>query len=141
MAARRQYTATMEPVAQFEKLVVGLAYHCGSDHAAEQVVLADGLAYNWRIAEEYFPEAVQILDWYHASEHLHQVAQICLGEEGEAAPRWVAARQEELMRDAVAATGLHLLGRFAQFDYINSDVCIERALKLAGELNRGSDHG
>ena len=38
------------------------------------------------------------------------------------------------MRDAVAATGLHLLGRFAQFDYINSDVCIERALALAGEL-------
>jgi len=38
------------------------------------------------------------------------------------------------MREAVAATGLHLLGRFAQFDYINSDVCIERALALAGQL-------
>jgi protoporphyrinogen oxidase len=38
------------------------------------------------------------------------------------------------MRDAVSRTGLHLLGRFAQFDYINSDVCVERALKLAGEL-------
>ena len=35
------------------------------------------------------------------------------------------------MRDAVAATGLHLLGRFAQFDYINSDVCIERAIALS----------
>jgi len=39
------------------------------------------------------------------------------------------------MRDAVAAAGLHLLGRFAQFDYINSDVCVERALQLAAELN------
>jgi hypothetical protein len=29
---------------------------------------------------------------------------------------------------------LHLLGRFAQFDYINSDVCVERALALANEL-------
>jgi protoporphyrinogen oxidase len=38
------------------------------------------------------------------------------------------------MRDAVARTGLHLLGRFAQFDYINSDVCIERAIALAHEL-------
>jgi len=35
------------------------------------------------------------------------------------------------MRNAVAATGLHLLGRFAQFDYINSDVCIERAVALS----------
>jgi protoporphyrinogen oxidase len=38
------------------------------------------------------------------------------------------------MRDAVAATGLRLLGRFAQFDYINSDVCVERALLMAKEL-------
>jgi protoporphyrinogen oxidase len=38
------------------------------------------------------------------------------------------------MRDAVAAAGLHLLGRFAQFDYINSDVCVERAIALAAEL-------
>jgi len=38
------------------------------------------------------------------------------------------------MREAVAATGLHLLGRFAQFDYINSDVCVERALAMAAEL-------
>jgi protoporphyrinogen oxidase len=38
------------------------------------------------------------------------------------------------MRDAIAAAGIHLLGRFAQFDYINSDVCVERALKLAEEL-------
>ena len=38
------------------------------------------------------------------------------------------------MRESVAATGLHLLGRFAQFDYINSDVCVERALALAKEL-------
>ncbi|MEO8382551.1 MAG: FAD-dependent oxidoreductase [Acidobacteriota bacterium] len=41
------------------------------------------------------------------------------------------------MRASVAATGLHLLGRFAQFDYINSDVCIERALALATELRNG----
>ena len=41
------------------------------------------------------------------------------------------------MREAVAATGLRLLGRFAQFDYINSDVCVERALALAAELKNG----
>lgn len=40
------------------------------------------------------------------------------------------------MREIVKATGLHLLGRFAQFDYINSDVCVERALALASELQQ-----
>jgi protoporphyrinogen oxidase len=38
------------------------------------------------------------------------------------------------MREAVAATGLRLLGRFAQFDYINSDVCVERAIAMADQL-------
>jgi protoporphyrinogen oxidase len=38
------------------------------------------------------------------------------------------------LRESIAAAGLHLLGRFAQFDYINSDVCVERALALAPKL-------
>jgi len=110
VAARRQYTATMEPVEQFEKLVVGLAYHCGSDQAVEKVVLADGLAYNWRIAAEYFPEAVQILDLCHGLEHLHTVAELCLdgsregsGEAGVTAAAWVAAQKEQLLADGVWA--------------------------------------
>lgn len=37
---------------------------------------------------------------------------------------------------SVEAAGVHLLGRFAQFEYINSDVCVERALALAARLNR-----
>lgn len=41
------------------------------------------------------------------------------------------------LRGAVAEAGVHLLGRFAQFDYINSDVCVERALKLGGQLSHG----
>jgi protoporphyrinogen oxidase len=41
------------------------------------------------------------------------------------------------MREAVEKTGLRLLGRFAQFDYINSDVCVERALALSKELRHG----
>jgi protoporphyrinogen oxidase len=39
------------------------------------------------------------------------------------------------LRQSVAEQGLLLLGRFAQFDYINSDVCVERAVHLAGTLN------
>ena len=43
-------------------------------------------------------------------------------------------RNVTAMREAVERTGLRLLGRFAQFDYINSDVCVERALAMAAEL-------
>lgn len=111
VVARRQYTATLATVATFEKLVAGLAYHCGSDQARQLVVLADGLAYNWRIAAEYFPEALQILDFYHALEHLHTLARLCLKESGKTtaaeapltAATWVAARKEELLQDGVGA--------------------------------------
>lgn len=45
--------------------------------------------------------------------------------------------QVDQLRGAVADAGIHLLGRFAQFDYINSDVCVERALDLARRLSHG----
>jgi hypothetical protein len=113
VVARRQYTATLEPVAVFEKLVAGLAYHCGSDQAAELVVLADGLGYNWRIADEQFPEALQILDFYHVMEHLHTLARLCLaassgaeGDEEGGPAAWVAAQKEHLLQDGPAAVGV-----------------------------------
>ena len=43
-------------------------------------------------------------------------------------------RNVTAMRESVASTGLRLLGRFAEFDYINSDVCVERAIRMANEL-------
>jgi protoporphyrinogen oxidase len=43
-------------------------------------------------------------------------------------------RNVTAMRESIAAAGMTLLGRFAEFDYINSDVCIERALALASRL-------
>ena len=47
------------------------------------------------------------------------------------------AAQTRALREAIAPTGLHLLGRFAEFEYINSDVCVERAMKLATSLSHG----
>jgi protoporphyrinogen oxidase len=38
------------------------------------------------------------------------------------------------LRESVQKAGVRLLGRFAQFDYINSDVCVERAIAMAQEL-------
>jgi protoporphyrinogen oxidase len=46
-------------------------------------------------------------------------------------------RNVTLMRESVERAGLHLLGRFAQFDYINSDVCVERAVAMANRLRNG----
>jgi UDP-galactopyranose mutase len=45
------------------------------------------------------------------------------------------ARHTAVIRGYFASLGIDLLGRFAEFDYINSDECIHRALKMAERLN------
>ncbi len=45
------------------------------------------------------------------------------------------SRNTAVFRSWFEEQGVHLLGRFAEFDYINSDECIRRALLLAEELD------
>ena len=46
--------------------------------ARELVILGDGADWIWRLVDEHFPHAVQILDWFHASEYLMPVAKAAL---------------------------------------------------------------
>jgi DNA-directed RNA polymerase subunit RPC12/RpoP len=49
--------------------------------AQERVVIADGAAWIWNLAEDICPDAHQIVDWYHASQHIHQAAQALFPQE------------------------------------------------------------
>ena len=44
-------------------------------------------------------------------------------------------RNTTIIRNYFASLGINLLGRFAEFDYINMDECLRRALSLAEKLN------
>jgi hypothetical protein len=46
------------------------ALQLGLEGTRQIVFLSDGLAANWQICLDHFPDALQILDFYHASEHL-----------------------------------------------------------------------
>lgn len=46
------------------------------------------------------------------------------------------AQSKQIVHDWFASQGVSLLGRFAEFDYINSDECMHRAMALAERLNR-----
>lgn len=45
----------------------------------------------------------------------------------------------KILRDYFSRLGIFLCGRFGDFTYINTDVCIENGLKLAEELNKLRD--
>ncbi len=44
------------------------------ERTLSQVVLGDGAKWIWNLADEHFPDAVQIVDRFHAKQHLSDVA-------------------------------------------------------------------
>jgi hypothetical protein len=48
----------------------------GLEKAKRLVFVSDGLAANWQICLDHFPGAVQILDFYHASEHVGEFCRL-----------------------------------------------------------------
>ncbi|HVU23608.1 MAG TPA: FAD-dependent oxidoreductase [Opitutus sp.] len=46
-------------------------------------------------------------------------------------------RNMRVVRHALRADGLHLLGRFAEWEYYNMDACIESALRVVAEIAGG----
>jgi len=68
----------------------------GFTEAPRYVVLGDGSAWIWNTASELFPQAIQILDRYHAKEALHRTAQSLFGATSPETKPWATARCTEL---------------------------------------------
>jgi len=62
---------------------------------ARCVVLGDGSAWIWNTANELFPQAIQILDRFHAKEHLSKVGKAIYGD-SEQGKKWIQRRYDEL---------------------------------------------
>jgi len=60
-----------------------------NQEGVELIILRDGAEWIGNQAFEEFPGAVQILDFYHAVEHLGEVAKIVFGEGSEEGKKWV----------------------------------------------------
>jgi hypothetical protein len=97
------YTATLGDVRAFTPLLSSLAHEHGHHFARELIVLGDGAPWIWQVAAGQFPFAIQIVDYYHAREHLGTVAAARFGEGTAAAQEWVAAREAQLHEDQVRA--------------------------------------
>lgn len=68
----------------------------GFDQAQRRVVLGDGAAWIWNLADTHFPGAIQIVDRFHVKEHLSAVAKAIWGPDGGFATRWAKERHLEL---------------------------------------------
>ena len=89
-------TDTDETPSAFAARVVREATRRGLDRAARRVVLGDGARWIWHLADEHVPEAVQIVDRFHAKQHLSDVAKSIYGAGSALGTQWARARHDEL---------------------------------------------
>jgi hypothetical protein len=97
------YAATLAPAEAFGRQLHAVAQRRGLGWARRGVVLGDGAKWIWRLAARRFPGAVQIVDWYHAREHLWALAQLLYGEGTAAAWAWLETVAGELWLAATPA--------------------------------------
>jgi hypothetical protein len=100
------YTAVLGSVQQFAPALWAAAVAHQVPQATDTSVTADGAEWIWNLAADYFPDSVQIVDWYHASEHLSEAASALYPDDPQTAQTW-SRRQ----RDALFKGNLHLITR------------------------------
>jgi hypothetical protein len=69
------YYSSLEKADSFGELFWGTGVHHHADQAEELIFVCDGASWIWKQVEKFFPEAVQIVDWYHANQYLYAVAE------------------------------------------------------------------
>jgi len=86
---------TSPELSDFAARVQREASRRGFSEAPRQAVLGDGSTWIWNTTMELFPRAAQILDRFHAKEHLSQAGKAIYGDSPEA-KQWIRARYDEL---------------------------------------------
>lgn len=97
------YVGAIEPSEHFGSRIYAEAVHRGVREAAEVVVLGDGAPWIWTIADLHFYGATQIVDLYHALEHVSVVAKSVYVVLDKKANKWIEKRREQLKRGDIKA--------------------------------------
>lgn len=91
------YVAAIETAGEFGPRLYLEAWNRGWERAEKKVVIGDGAEWIWNLAGDHFPGAIQIVDIFHARQHLWDLARkLYPGQEAEQ-KRWMAVHQDELL--------------------------------------------
>lgn len=66
--------------------------------ASDTQVIGDAAPWIWNLVGDYFYDAHQVVDWYHAKEHLSQAAHLAYGEGSSEARRWLHQQETPLFQ-------------------------------------------
>ena len=138
---RWRYVVEAAGLERFGRLVWHEAQRPGADGAARVLVIADGAAWTWELADFYFPRAMRLLDYWHATQHLRALGAARFGQGDRRIPAWVGKARARLARGELAA----LLAGWARADPAHAALFAEElayfrhlAPKLAYDTARAS---
>jgi hypothetical protein len=75
----------------------------GMAQAKRLIVVGDGAHWIWNLADEHFPGAIQIVDWYHAASYVWKAAHALYGTGTDLAHQW-AKHQLDLLWEGQVTT-------------------------------------
>ena len=91
------YTGAIETAEEFGKRIYREACKRGWSRAKKKVVIGDGAEWIWNLVAEHFPDAMQIVDLYHARQHLWEVARQLYPHEEVKQKAWMKVHQKRLL--------------------------------------------
>jgi hypothetical protein len=91
------YTGAIETAEEFGKRLYLEAWKRGWSRAAKKVVIGDGAEWIWNIAKDHFPGAVQIVDLYHARQHLWELARKLHPNDDVSQKAWIKIHQKRML--------------------------------------------
>jgi hypothetical protein len=101
--ASTTYTGAIETAELFGPRLYAEAWERGWNRAKKKVVLGDGAEWIWNIADQHFAGALQIIDIWHAREHLWDVAAKLFPSDEKLRKSWAKKLIKKLNRGRVEA--------------------------------------
>ena len=90
------YVGAIETADAFGKRIYLEAWKRGWSRAEKKVVMGDGAEWIWNLADQYFPGATQIVDLFHARQHLWDLARKLHPNDESGQNRWMMIHQDLL---------------------------------------------
>jgi hypothetical protein len=100
-SCQTRYYASLEKSNVFGYKMRVLAHINGSDSCRDVVMLCDGAPWIWIETGKHFPRSTQILDYYHAVEHLAALAHARFGASTKESNVWIRQQKAHLLADQV----------------------------------------
>jgi len=88
------YTGAIEDAQQFGKRLYLEAWKRGWSRAQKKVVIGDGAEWIWNQAQQHFPGAIEIVDLFHARQHLWNLARLLYPTDLKRRNVWIGLHQK-----------------------------------------------